>query len=149
MELAIKQALAGIEQNQAPFGCVLVRNSEVIAAAHNTVWLENDPSAHAEVNAIRQATRRLGTIHLPGTVMYCTCEPCPMCYTLAHWVRIQKIVFGARIADARSAGFNELEIPAEQLRALGQDRIELVPDFMAGECRRVFELWKGRGGKPY
>ncbi|MCL6465406.1 MAG: nucleoside deaminase [candidate division WOR-3 bacterium] len=150
MERAIEQALAGIAAGQAPFGCVIVKNGVIIAAAHNTVWQDNDPSAHAEVNAVRQACRHLGTIHLIDAVMYCTCEPCPMCYSLAHWARIGKIVFGARIGDARAAGFNELAISALQMKTIGQDKIEIVPDFLADRCRQIFNLWRNQGqSKPY
>lgn len=150
MERAIEQALIGINSGQAPFGCVIVKDGQIIAAAHNTVWQDNDPSAHAEVNAIRQACRRLKTIHLTDAVMFCTCEPCPMCYSIAHWARIGKIVFGARISDARAAGFNELEISAQQMKTIGQDKIEIVPDFLAEKCRAIFELWRQQGiGKPY
>ncbi|MEO0073590.1 MAG: nucleoside deaminase, partial [candidate division WOR-3 bacterium] len=100
MELAITQAARGIRKGQSPFGCILVRNGKVLSRAHNTVWQDCDPSAHAEVNAIRQACRRLRTIDLSGTVLYATCEPCPMCFGAAHWARIAKIVFGASIRDA-------------------------------------------------
>ncbi|MGQ9678010.1 MAG: nucleoside deaminase [bacterium] len=150
MEIAIEKAIEGVNADQAPFGCVIVKNGLLIAAAHNTVWQDNDPSAHAEVNAIRHACRATSTIHLTDAVMFCTCEPCPMCFTLAHWARIGKIVFGARIQDARAAGFNELEISAEEMKNAGQKKIEIVPDFMADECRRVFKLWRERGiGEPY
>jgi tRNA(Arg) A34 adenosine deaminase TadA len=150
MERAIEQARAGIVAGQAPFGCVIVKNGVIIAAAHNTVWQDNDPSAHAEVNAVRQACRHLGTIHLTDAVMYCTCEPCPMCYSLAHWTRIGKIVFGARISDARAAGFNELAISALQMKTIGQDKIEIVPDFLADRCRQIFDFWRNQGqSKPY
>lgn len=150
MEMAIEKAIEGINAGQAPFGCVIVKKGLMIAAAHNTVWQDNDPSAHAEVNAIRHACRATSTIHLTGAVMYSTCEPCPMCFTLAYWARIGKTVFGARIQDARAAGFNEPEISAEQMKHAGQDKIEIVPDFMAEECRQVFKLWRERGtGKPY
>lgn len=150
MAMAIEKAIEGINAGQAPFGCVIVKKGLIIAAAHNTVWQDNDPSAHAEVNAIRHACRNSSTIHLTDAVMFCTCEPCPMCFTLAHWARISKIVFGARIQDARAVGFNELEISAEQLKNAGQDKIKIVPDFMIDECRQVFKLWRERGtGQPY
>jgi tRNA(Arg) A34 adenosine deaminase TadA len=150
MELAIGEALAGVEHGQSPFGCCIMKNGRVVATAHNTVWEESDPSAHAEVNAIRQACRELGTIDLSGCVLYATCEPCPMCYSAAHWARVSKVVFGARIEDAQAAGFNELVIPAERMKAFSDDGVELVTDFMAEECRQVFRRWRELGGcRPY
>jgi tRNA(Arg) A34 adenosine deaminase TadA len=150
MELAIREARAGVRAGQSPFGCVIVRAGKVIARAHNTVWQTCDSTAHAEVNAIRKACRRLGTIDLSGCVLYTTCEPCPMCYSAAHWARIDKVVFGAEIADAQAAGFNELVIPAASMRRFSKDEMALVPDFMREECRELFAEWKRHGrGRAY
>ncbi|MEN9979735.1 MAG: nucleoside deaminase [candidate division WOR-3 bacterium] len=150
MNLAIEQALRAIENGQAPFGCVLVKDGRVIARAHNTVWQDTDPTAHAEINALRTACQQLRTIDLSGAELYTTCEPCPMCYTAAHWARISRVIFGARIEDARNAGFNELPVPSETLNRYNPAPPELVPGFMAEECRRLFELWKQLGaGRPY
>jgi tRNA(Arg) A34 adenosine deaminase TadA len=150
MELAIAEALAGVEEGQSPFGCSIVKDGRVVARAHSTVWKTCDATAHAEVNAIRKACRELGTIDLSDSVLYTTCEPCPMCYSAAHWARVSKVVFGARIRDAQAAGFNELVIPAEKMRAFSGDGMELVPDFMPEECRELFRKWSARGkGKAY
>ncbi len=150
MRLAIAVAVAGIRHGQTPFGCCIVKNQTVIATAHNTVWKDNDPTRHAEVNAIRAACRALRTIDLSGTSLYATCEPCPMCYSAAHWARVSRIVFGARIDDARSAGFNELGIATETLKKLAGSPVELVPEFMAGQCRNLFHLWRTQGrAVPY
>ena len=150
MELAIGEAQAGIDQGQSPFGCCIVKDGRVVACAHNTVWATGDPTAHAEVNAIRLAARHLGTIDLSGCTLYTTCEPCPMCYSAAHWARVSKVVFGARIEDAQAAGFNELVICAERMRSFSGDGLDLVADFMAEECRQVFRRWAEQGkGKPY
>ncbi len=150
MELAIRAALAGIEEGQSPFGACVVKDGRVLACAHNAVWQKGDPSAHAEVNAIRQACQNLGTIDLSGCVLYATCEPCPMCYSACHWARISRVVFGAGIEDAVKAGFNEMQVGVEQLKEMSGDRIELVSGFMKQECRRVFQAWIEAGkGKPY
>jgi tRNA(Arg) A34 adenosine deaminase TadA len=116
MEIAIKEALAGVGQGQSPFGCAIVKGGRLVASAHNTVWQTCDATAHAEVNAIRKACRKLGSIDLSGCVLYTTCEPCPMCYSAAHWARVPKVIFGARIRDAQAAGFNELVVPASRMR---------------------------------
>ena len=104
MRVAIDQACAGIDAGQAPFGAVVVRQGKVIAATHNTVWLDGDPTAHAEINAIRRAAAVSPTVFLPGCVMYTTCEPCPMCLAAIHWSKIERVVYGAAIADAATAG---------------------------------------------
>ncbi|MEO0086266.1 MAG: nucleoside deaminase [candidate division WOR-3 bacterium] len=150
MKLAIAAALEGIERGQTPFGCCIVKDQKVLATAHNTVWQEGDPTRHAEINAISTACRALGTIDLSGASLYATCEPCPMCWAAAHWARVSRVVFGARIADARSAGFNELVLPAQTLKELSGSTTELVPDFMARECRDLFRLWQEKGrATPY
>lgn len=150
MELAIAQAIKGIRKGQSPFGCVLVRNGRLLARSHNTVWQDGDPTAHAEVNAIRQACRCLGTIDLSGTVLYATCEPCPMCLSAAHWARITRIVFGASIRDAARAGFNELNLPVSRLQKASRSITRVRAGFMAERCRSLFKLWQQAGkGKPY
>jgi tRNA(Arg) A34 adenosine deaminase TadA len=150
MTLAISEARAGVRAGQSPFGCAIVRDGKVVASAHNTVWDSCDSTAHAEVNAVRRACQKLGTIDLSGCTLYTTCEPCPMCYSAAHWARIDKVVYGAEIADAQAAGFNELVIPADKMRRFSGDEMELVPHFMRDDCRELFVEWKRHGrGRPY
>src|SRR6516165_9769852 len=107
MRLAIRKAQESIAAGQSPFGAVIIKDGEVVAATHNTVWRDSDPTAHAEVNCIRAAASALRLIDLSGCEMYSTCEPCPMCLSAIHWARIDRVVFGATIADAALAGFNE------------------------------------------
>src|SRR5688572_21465198 len=108
MRSAIDVARVAIAAAQLPIGAVLVRDGHVAATAHNTVWRDSDPTAHAEMNLIRQAARQLGRIDLAGSTLYCTLEPCPMCLAAGHWSRIDRIVYGAAIADAAAWGFSEL-----------------------------------------
>lgn len=150
MELAIRVALDGVKKRQAPFGCTIAGPGDLLVSQHNTVWDAQDPTAHAEVNAIREACQRLGTFDLSGSVLYATCEPCPMCFSAAHWARVRRIVFGATIEDARAAGFSELVIPPETMKRIAGNAVLLVPGFMAEECREVFRAWKRLGrGRPY
>jgi len=150
MRLAIRVAQSGVEKGQSPFGCCIVKDGRVLACAHNTVWLDTDPTRHAEVNAISQACRELGSIDLTGCELFATCEPCPMCFSAAHWARVSKIVYGARIADAARAGFNELSIPAEKMKRDSSGEVELVSGFMAEECRELFQVWAElKKGRPY
>jgi guanine deaminase len=150
MRLAINNAREAISAGQIPVGSVLVRNDEVLLAAHNTVWLDGDPTAHAEMNAIRRAARRLGTIALGGCTIYCTLEPCPMCLSASHWAKVQRILYGARIADAIAHGFSELTIPAERMVELGHSPIQLEGGVLEAECRLLFDEWiKSGKARPY
>lgn len=142
MQAAIERARAGIEAGQTPFGAVIVQNDHILAAAHNTVWRDTDPTAHAEVNAIREAALKLSTIDLGGCNMYTTCEPCPMCLSAIHWAKIDQVFFGATIADASAAGFSELHVPAVRLASMGGSPLQVYPDLLSNACRRLFQDWK-------
>src|SRR5262249_3008963 len=126
MQLAIDKAKEGIAAGQSPFGAAIVRGDELVAVAHNTVWLSCDPTAPPEVNAIRQAAMALKTISLRGCMMFATCEPCPMCLTAIHWSKIDKIYYGATIADAAAAGFSELRMPAEEMVREGGSPLQVI-----------------------
>jgi guanine deaminase len=101
MRLALKQMRqAGvIDKTGGPFGAVVVLNGKILATAGNSVMRDNDPSAHAEVNAIREACRKTGSPHIDNATLYSSCEPCPMCYSTAYWARVGKIFYAASYAD--------------------------------------------------
>src|SRR3954451_18298014 len=120
---ALEKARQGIAAGNSPFGACVVKDGHLVVAAHNTVWNTTDPTAHAEVNAIRLAAKALANIDLTGCVMYTTCEPCPMCLSAIHWAKIGRVVYGATIADAASAGFNELHVDAKELARLGGSKL--------------------------
>ena len=141
MRLALRKALEGVRKGQTPFGACIVRGDAVVALAHNTVWRTSDPTAHAEVNALRKAGRRLGSINLSGCVLYSTCEPCPMCFSAIHWARLTAVIYGARIRDAKRLGFNELSVPSRTLKRLGRSPVLLVEDFLRDECLDLFRAW--------
>jgi len=145
MRLAIEAARAGIAAGQSPFGTAIVRGDTVLALAHNQVWATGDPTAHAEVTAIRQATALLGSITLDGCVLYSTCEPCPMCMAAIHWARLDRVVYGAAIADAAVAGFHELHLPAATLVELGGSPVRLQTGCLTDECRALFPEWLASG----
>jgi guanine deaminase len=108
MAIAVEEAKQGVQAGHGgPFGAVIVRNGEVIAQAHNMVVATNDPTAHAEVNAIRQASQKLGRFDLSDCELYTSCEPCPMCLAAIHWARIPVVYQGATRQDAASAGFDD------------------------------------------
>lgn len=142
MQAAIEICRTGIKAGQSPFGAVIVRGGEILACSHNTVWRDLDPTAHAEVRAIREACVKVGSPWLEDAVIYSTTEPCPMCFGAIHWARIRKIVYGAVIADAGDAGFRELPISNRAMKEQGRSEVELVERFMAVECAQLFEEWK-------
>ena len=98
-------------------------------------------TAHAEINAIRAACQARGEVLLSGCIAATTCEPCPMCMAALHWARLETVYFGATIADAAAAGFNEMSLPAEQLLRAGGSSVQLVPGILSDQCRALFEQW--------
>jgi tRNA(Arg) A34 adenosine deaminase TadA len=146
MQLAIDAARSGIAAGQSPFGCAIASGDAVLACAHNIVLASGDITAHAEVVAVRAACRALGQIHLEDAHVAATCEPCPMCMAALHWARVGKVYYGATIADADHAGFNELGLAAADVVRLGGSQVRLVPDVLADECRLLFEDWKKSPG---
>jgi tRNA(Arg) A34 adenosine deaminase TadA len=142
MRLAIDKCRQGLALGQSPFGCAIARGDEILSCSHNTVVLTTDITAHAEVNAIREACKQTGSIFLEGAVVATTCEPCPMCMSALHWARVDTVYYGARIADADIAGFNELNVPAAQLLKIGGSSIKLIPQILPDECKNLFAEWK-------
>ena len=111
MDEAIAEAASGVAAGEGgPFGAVVVKDGKVVARGHNQVIAHGDPTAHAEVQAIRAACRELGTFDLAGCEIYATCEPCPMCFAAIHWARLDRVRFGASRADAAAIGFDDDEI---------------------------------------
>lgn len=145
MRAAIEVTLKGIDAGQSPFGSVIVQHNAIVAATHNTVWLTTDPTAHAEVNCIRAAARSLNTIFLRGCTLYSTTEPCPMCLSAIHWAKIERVVFGATIADAADAGFKELFIDARNMVKLGGSPLIVESGLLQEECAALFDKWKKAG----
>jgi len=146
---ALEKAQEGIAKGQSPFGCCIVRNDEVISCEHNVAWKTSDITAHAETTAIRVACKNLKTIDLSGCRLYSTCEPCPMCFSASHWARIDTIFFGASIADAQKAGFNELTISCEAMKEFGGSSVAIVDSVLSKECAALFDEWSQQGGIKY
>jgi tRNA(Arg) A34 adenosine deaminase TadA len=142
MRLAIDKCRQGMTAGQSPFGCAIARGDKVLSCSHNTVVLTTDITAHAEINAIREACRTSGDIHLEGAIVATTCEPCPMCMSALHWACVDTVYYGATIADADDAGFNELDLPAAELLRLGHSRVKLIPRLLPEECKALFAEWK-------
>src|SRR3990170_6934902 len=137
MQLAIEKCRQGLAAGQSPFGCAIARDGQLLSCSHNTVVLTTDITAHAEVNAIREACRNTGNILLEGAIVATTCEPCPMCMAALHWARVDTVYYGATIADAEAAGFNELQLPAQELLRLGRSKMRLIPGLLPEECKQL------------
>ena len=150
MRLAIETCRQGIEAGQSPFGAVIVKGDHLVVATHNVVFRTTDSTAHAEVNAIRQACQKLQTIELNGCRIYSTTEPCPMCFAACHWAKLERIVFGTSIPDANELGFSELSISNEQMKDLGRSPIQVHRGLLRDEALELFGLWKRTTThKPY
>jgi len=140
MKLAIEEAKKALEEGEKyPYGAVIVKDNQVISSTHNTVIQSIDPTSHSEVNAIRQATKKLGIPELEGCTLYSTCEPCPMCFAAAWWANISKIVYGISLADVRAIGGREIEVDAVYLNEKGGNKIKIESGFLKEECLRLFE----------
>lgn len=137
-----EEALRGVLSGDGgPFGAAIVRCGVVVARAHNTVLRDHDPTAHAEVNAIRLASRLLGRFDLSDCELYTSCEPCPMCYAAARWAKIERIYYGADRHDAAAAGFDDAALYRELseggvARPVGRDL-----------CLPAFDAWMRNPGR--
>ena len=132
-----------------PFGALIVRGEEIISAQTNSVTPDKDPTAHAEVNAIREACKKLDTFDLSGCTLYTSCEPCPMCLSAAYWAKVDKIYFAAGRDDAADAGFNDSFIYDEFSKKM-EERSIPIEQILPEEGKRPFELWKINDEKiPY
>ena len=146
IELATENAKSG---RGGPFGAVIVRGAAIVAEGTNRVTSTNDPTAHAEIVAIREACKKLGNFELKDCEIYASCEPCPMCLGAIYWARIARVFFGAHSADAAGAGFDDSKIYAELSRASSERRIPMT-SLMRDEALEPFRAWAANPGKlPY
>jgi guanine deaminase len=149
MRRAIAMALENVRTGGGPFAALLVKDGQVIAEGANQVTLTNDPTAHAEVVAIRAACRALGTFQLTGCDLYTTCEPCPMCLGAIYWARPARVFYAGTAADAANAGFDDAFIYDELKIPLQQRRIPMS-GLLREEGLAIFQAWKAKADKsPY
>lgn len=141
MQMAIDLSLDNVDKGGGPFGAVIVRDGEVLATGVNRVVPMCDPTAHAEVSAVREACRRTGHFKLDGCTVYSSCEPCPMCLSALYWAGVERIVYGNTKADAKDIDFDDSFI---------YDQLELPPARRAIRCERfmgdkaiaAFDKWR-------
>jgi len=140
MRKAIALSIENITKGGGPFGAVIVKDGKIVSTGVNRVTSTTDPTAHAEVNAIRKASKKLGTIDLRGCEIYTSCEPCPMCLGAVYWAHLDKMYFGNTKTDAKMIGFDdsfiydEIELKPENRKV---KTIQLLPD----EAIKAFENW--------
>ena len=147
MRMAIEASRAGMERGDGgPFGCVIVKDGEVVGQGHNRVTSDNDPTAHAEMVAIRRACAALKDFQLKDCTVYTSCEPCPMCLGAFYWARPARIVYAATREDAAAAGFDDQMIYDELPLAPEKRRIPME-NRLREEAKKVFQAWNEREHK--
>src|SRR5271170_2564799 len=150
MARAIQLSIDNVRTGRGgPFGAVVAKDGEIIAEGVNCVTATNDPTAHAEIIAIREACKKLGTFELTGCEIYTSCEPCPMCLGAIYWARPDRLYFGNTAADAGDAGFDDSHIYDEIPKAHSERKIPMVP-IMREKALEGFRAWKKQVNKvPY
>lgn len=146
MREAIRLANESVNRGGGPFGSVIVKDGEIVAGSSNSVTIDNDPTAHAEVNTIREACRRLGTFDLSGCTIYTSCEPCPMCLGAIYWARIGRIFYGNTRKDARDIQFADDFIYEELERPMDSRTVPIIP-LLRDEALTTFRLWSEKADK--
>lgn len=141
MERAVELSLKGSSEGKGgPFGAVIVKNGKIIGEAYNQVTYTNDPTAHAEVMAIRDACKNLNSFDLTDCEIYTSCEPCPMCLGAIYWSKVVKIYYGNSREDAKKTGFDDAFIYDEIPLPLSERKIEMI-QLGQKEALKVFEMW--------
>jgi len=147
MRMAIELSENSVTQGQGgPFGAVIVKDGELVAGSANMVVPNNDPTAHAEVSAIRLACQKLGTFDLSGCEIYTSCEPCPMCLGAIYWARLDKIYYANTKIDAADIGFDDKFIYDELELAMAERKLPII-QMMRNEALNAFRLWSEHEGR--
>jgi guanine deaminase len=142
MNMAIKEAFRGMNRNEGgPFGAVIVQKGRVLAKAHNRVISSHDPTAHAEILAIRKAAKKLGRFNLSDCVIYSTCEPCPMCLSAIHWAKMKKLYFGCSRKDAARIGFDD-DFIYQVIKGTAAKKQVVRIQMNREDCLRLMGLWQ-------
>ena len=146
MKMAIELSIESVNKKGGPFGCVIVKNNKVIAKGSNKVTSTNDPTAHGEIVAIREACKKLNNFNLNGSELYSTCEPCPMCLSAIYWARISKIYYANTRQDAQKIDFDDSFIYSEFEKKIKERKIPMI-QMMRNEALSAFELWNKKTDK--
>lgn len=144
---ANQEGLKGLKKGEGgPFGAVIVRKGKIIAQAHNQVLKTNDPTAHAEINAIRIASKKLKRFDLSDCELYTTCEPCPMCFAAIHWAKIKKVYYGCTRSDAAKIGFDDKYI-YDVIKGKAKKKQVKMKQIKRKECLELFKQWEEKNNK--
>ena len=141
MKKAIELSIKSVNNGGGPFGSVIVKGDKIIAEGSNKVTSNNDPTAHGEIVAIREACKKLNNFSLNGCELYSTCEPCPMCLSAIYWARIDKIYYANTREDARKIDFDDSLIYTELQKNIDKRKIPMI-QMMRNEALKAFELWE-------
>ena len=140
MKRAIELSVESVNKDGGPFGSVIVKDNKIIAEGSNKVTPTNDPTAHGEIVAIREACKKLNNFNLDGCELYSTCEPCPMCLSAIYWARIKKLYYANTREDARKIDFDDSFIYSELQKNITERKILMI-QIMRNEALKAFELW--------
>ncbi|HHT61997.1 MAG: nucleoside deaminase [Paludibacteraceae bacterium] len=146
MKKAIAASIKNIEQDGGPFGAVIVKDGKVIATGGNRVTANNDPTAHAEISAIRKACKKLNTFDLSGCEIYSSCEPCPMCLSAIYWAHLDRLYYGNTKKDAANIGFDDSFI-YDELDLKPADRKIPSMQKLRDEAIKAFQIWDEKTDK--
>jgi len=146
MKRAIELSVESVNNGGGPFGSVIVKGDKIIAEGSNKVTSDNDPTAHGEIVAIREACKKLNNFNLNQCELYSTCEPCPMCLSAIYWARIEKIYYGNTREDARKIDFDDSLIYTELQKNIDKRKIPMI-QIMRNEALKAFELWDKKKDK--
>ena len=146
MKKAIELSIKSVNNGGGPFGSVIVKGDKIIAEGSNKVTSNNDPTAHGEIVAIREACKKINNFSLKGYELYSTCEPCPMCLSAIYWARIDKIYYANTRKDAQKIGFDDSLIYSEFQKNIDKRKIPMI-QMMRNEALKAFELWDKKKDK--
>ena len=146
MKRAIELSIKSVNNGGGPFGSVIVKGDKIIAEGSNKVTSNNDPTAHGEIVAVREACKKLNDFSLNGCELYSTCEPCPMCLSAIYWARIDKIYYANTREDARKIDFDDSLIYTELQKNIDKRKIPMI-QMMRDEALKAFELWDKKADK--
>jgi|TARA_B110000438_G_scaffold284610_1_gene313836 guanine deaminase len=143
---AIKLSIESVKTGGGPFGSVIVRDNKIISEGFNKVTTTNDPTAHGEIVAIREACKKLNNFNLSGSELYSSCEPCPMCLSAIYWGRIDKVYYANTRKDAQEIDFDDSLIYSEFKKNIDKRKIPMI-QIMRNEALKAFELWDKKSDK--
>ena len=146
MKRAIELSIESVNRGGGPFGSIIVKDNNIVAEGSNKVTLTNDPTAHGEIVAIREACKKLDNFSLNDCELYSTCEPCPMCLSAIYWARIDKIYYANTRKDAQKIDFDDSLIYSELQKNINKRKIPMI-QMMRNEALEAFELWDKKTDK--